>query len=276
MSKVHSTCTDEKIQREETLKKVFISFLDFEQKKNFRLLPENFGLNFEKHSTCPEEHLQRNIFRGTCWKLQIYWIMNKVLGTVDKHFFRVGKTTLSVPRKKLMKKLLEKKKNCNCFKILNEHFFVIFGEKVWPSCHICNLRILGSFWGKSFFSLESFVIFGVWAKKNTCQMCQKCILRAQMKKFERINFWKKVIFISFSDFEKKSDFYQEILAWTSKRILRVQINTYRAIFLKELVENFTFFWVLNEVSGTVAKNIFFRVAKTAISVPRNKLGKNIL
>ena len=107
-------------------------------------------------------------------------------------------------------------------------------------------------------------------------MCQKCILRAQMKKFERINFWKKVIFISFSDFEKKSDFYQEILAWTSKRILRVQINTYRAIFLKELVENFTFFWVLNEVSGTVAKNIFFRVAKTAISVPRNKLGKNIL
>ena len=41
-------------------------------------------------------------------------------------------------------------------------------------------------------------------------MCQKCILRAQMKKFERINFWKKVIFLSFSDFEKKQTFTRKV------------------------------------------------------------------
>ena len=93
-----------------------------------------------------------------------------------------------------------------------------------------------------------------------------------MKKFERINFWKKVIFIFFSDFEKKrSDFYQESLAWTSKRILRVQINTDRAIFLKELVENFTFFWVINEVSGTVAKKIFFQGCQNCNKCPEEQV-----
>ena len=36
-------------------------FLDFEQ-KNFKLLPESFGRNFEKHSTCREDYLQSNFF----------------------------------------------------------------------------------------------------------------------------------------------------------------------------------------------------------------------
>ena len=43
-------------------------------------------------------------------------------------------------------------------------------------------------------------VLGIWATsssfiKKFSQVCQKCILRAQMKKFSGINFWKKVIFL---------------------------------------------------------------------------------
>ena len=48
-------------------KVIFISFLDFEP-KNFKLLPENFNRNFEKHSTCPEDYLQSNFFERDCSK----------------------------------------------------------------------------------------------------------------------------------------------------------------------------------------------------------------
>ena len=36
--------------------------------KNFKLLPENFNRNFEKHSTCPEDYLQSNFFERDCSK----------------------------------------------------------------------------------------------------------------------------------------------------------------------------------------------------------------
>ena len=46
----------------------FLYFLDFEQ-KDFKFLPESFGRNFEKQSTCPEDYLQSNFFERDYWNL---------------------------------------------------------------------------------------------------------------------------------------------------------------------------------------------------------------
>ena len=175
-------------------------------------------------------------------------------------------------------------------------FFRFLARNLGPVVIICNLRILGKFWAKTFFQDSDKVsnFFGLAAKnkrpsfdkfslgwhnchrrfqmhflrkiisfstdfskfssflelehfflflgKKFSQVCQKCILRAHMKKFERINFWKKVIFISFSDFEqKRSDLYQKIWPELGKAFYVSRLTLTEQYFWRNLLKSSRFF-----------------------------------
>ena len=101
-------------------------------------------------STCPEEHFQSNISERKSWKLQEFRIIFEVFGTMAANIFRVGETAKDVQGNSPKKKFF-KKRRFRFFPIMSA--FLTSGEKLWQSCENRNLRILGSFWGKTFFEI---------------------------------------------------------------------------------------------------------------------------
>ena len=135
-----------------------------------------------------------------------------------------------------------------------------------------------------FFYIDSYFPFvsGIWAislsfSKKFSQEWQKCILSAQMKKFGGIYFWKK------SDFHILFGLWTEKLqTFTGKNLNRnfekhstCPVDYLQSNFFERDNSKIQLLRILNEVLRKVAKT-FFRVAKTAIIVPRNKLRKNLL
>ena len=134
----------------------FSSFLDF-HKKNLCLqekpvfFQERFLAGLSKLlSTCPEEHFQSTFSERKSWKLQDFRIIFEVFGTMAEKFFRVGKTKKDVQGNSLKKSFL-KREYFAFFPILIN--FLTSGEKLCQICETRNLRIRGSFWGKTFFEI---------------------------------------------------------------------------------------------------------------------------
>ena len=69
-------------------------------------------------STCPEEHLQRNIFRRKSWKLEDFWIFSEVFGTMAKNLFKDWQNSNRCPGEQFMEKPFSKEKNSLFFPIL--------------------------------------------------------------------------------------------------------------------------------------------------------------
>ena len=101
-------------------------------------------------STCPEKHLQSNISERKSWKIQDFRIIFEVFGTMAENIFRVGETAKDVQGNSPKEKFFIKRKFL-FFPILRA--VLTSGEKLCQICENRNLRIRGSFWGKTFFEI---------------------------------------------------------------------------------------------------------------------------
>ena len=132
-------------------------------------------------------------------------------------------------------------------------------------CHNCHLLVIAIIWKKNiyFFLLINFDFpfgFGIWAislsfSKQVSQVCQKCILRAQMRKFRAMNFWKKMILIHFLELEQKN--FRLLLGNFGKKLKTSSFassRTHTRHLFEGKVETFVF-RVFDEIFGTIAKKV---------------------
>ena len=102
-------------------------------------------------SKCPEEHLQSNVSERKSCKLMDFWINFVNFGTTAENIFQGWQNSNRCPGEQFMENIFSDEKNSLFFPILSD--FLIFGEKLCQICENRNLRIRGSFWGKTFFEI---------------------------------------------------------------------------------------------------------------------------
>ena len=116
-------------------------------------------------STCLVEQLQSEISECKSWKLEYFWIIFEVFGTMAEHLFQGWQNSNRCPREQFMKFSFQKR--------IVRYFFrfwanVYFQRKFRQSCETRNLCIRGSFWGKTIFEkyITFHTFFGLWFKKR--------------------------------------------------------------------------------------------------------------
>ena len=102
-------------------------------------------------STFPEDQLQSNISERRSWNLEDFWIVFEIFGTTAENIFQGWQNSKRCPGEQFMENTFSDEKNSLFFPILSD--FLNFGEKLCQICEYRNLRIRGSFWGKTFFEI---------------------------------------------------------------------------------------------------------------------------
>ena len=101
--------------------------------------------------TCPEDQLQSNISERRSWNLEDFWIVFEIFGTTEQNIFQGWQNSNRCPGEQFMENNFSDEKNSLFFPILSD--FLTFGDKLCQICENRNLRIRGSFWGKTFFEI---------------------------------------------------------------------------------------------------------------------------
>ena len=99
-------------------------------------------------STCLVEHLQSKISECKSWKLEYFWIIFEVFGTMAEHFFQGWQNSKRFPREQFMKKIFEKRRIRYFFRFRAN---VYFQRKFLPELRNPQSMYPWKFLGKNIF-----------------------------------------------------------------------------------------------------------------------------
>ena len=106
-------------------------------------------------STCLVEHLQSKISECKSWKLEYFWIIFEVFGTMAEHLFQGWQNSKRCPREQFMKKFFQKGR-IRCFFRFSAN--VYFQRKFLPELWNPQSTSPWKFSGKNTF-FEIYIIF---------------------------------------------------------------------------------------------------------------------
>ena len=106
-------------------------------------------------STCPEEHLESNIFERKPARNEDFCIFSEIFGRMAKNIVQGWRNSNRSPGEPFMGKPFSKEKKLLFFS--DSERLLTFSEKIRQICETRNLCIGGSFCGKAFF--EKFFFF---------------------------------------------------------------------------------------------------------------------
>ena len=121
----------------------FSSFFGFWQEKPV-FLQESFWQGCQKTFDFPVEHIQIIISESKSWKLEDFWIIFEILGTMAENLFQGWQNSNRCPREQFLKFFFQKRKIRYFFRFWVN---VYFQQKLSPELRNPQSMFRGSFWG---------------------------------------------------------------------------------------------------------------------------------